>query len=133
MVKKDNKTCIVCRKKYTFCTGCSDYDHLPRWMSIFCEQNCHDIYNATSMWGKVPVEETKALLDECDLSNKEAFHPVILNAINEVYGYMNTTTTVLEAPKRNETEPETEVEAEEKPAKQTIKISKRKKKNCEVI
>lgn len=82
---KNNKTCICCSTRYTYCSGCHEFNHLPTWMAIFHDENCRTIYNATSMWGKVPSDEIKAVLDKCDLSNKDSFHPAILKVINEIY------------------------------------------------
>lgn len=85
MFSHNNRTCICCRTQYRYCSSCEEFAHLEPWYAIFHDSNCKEIYNATSMYGQVPVEETKARLDKCDLSNKETFHPAILKVINEVY------------------------------------------------
>ena len=45
---KDNKTCILCGKKYSYCSRCSEFDHLPRWMECYCSENCKNIFNILS-------------------------------------------------------------------------------------
>lgn len=85
MIERNNKTCIVCGKSYKYCSGCTEYAHLEPWHSIYCSGNCKEIFNIVSMYDKAPLEETKAKLDKCDLSNKNNFHKNILKVINEFY------------------------------------------------
>lgn len=100
-VKKNNKTCIACGTRYTFCSGCAQYDHLPRWMAIFHEENCKDIYNTVNDYinSGLSKEDAKELLDKCDLSNKDKMHHVLLNAINEIYSV-----ETVEEPEKNNTQ-----------------------------
>ena len=47
-MKQNNKNCIICGKAYTFCTNCSKFDHLPRWMGMFHSKKCKDIFDIIS-------------------------------------------------------------------------------------
>lgn len=85
MIERNNKTCICCNKSYKYCSGCAEYAHLEPWHSIYCSDNCKEIFNAVSMYQKVSTEETKKRLDKCDLSNKDNFHKNILKVVNELY------------------------------------------------
>ena len=87
-MKKNNKKCIVCGKVYTFCNSCSAFDRYPRWMGIYHDENCKNVFEITSDYlsGDITKEEAKVRLDKCDLSNKQNFHKVILDAINQIYG-----------------------------------------------
>lgn len=83
--KKNNRTCIVCGEKYSYCYNCENVNK-PSWYAIFHDENCHDIYGAVA--NILPQEGKKAAkeaLDKCDLSNKENFHPNIIKSINEIY------------------------------------------------
>lgn len=84
---KNNKTCIVCGEKYTFCTRCEEYDNEPRWRAIYHDANCMEIFNiaANYLAGKTTKEETRKKFDSCDLTNKEHFHHKIIEVIDEVY------------------------------------------------
>lgn len=93
---KLNRTCIVCSKKYEFCSSCKDQSTLAPWHSIFCSDNCRKVFNAASMYGKDSNEDIKAKLDECDLSNKENFHKNIIKVIDELYVSKKTVKPVLE-------------------------------------
>lgn len=86
-MRKYNKTCIVCGEKYTFCSGCSEFDKFPRWMGIYHDSNCKDIFHIASEYteGKINKDEAKELFDTCDLSNKNNFQKNILKVINDVY------------------------------------------------
>ena len=87
MMKKNNKTCLCCQTKYTFCLNCSDFDNMPRWMAIFHDKNCKEIFNTiTSYYDKtITKEQAKTILNNCDLSNKKMFNNKIQDAINEIY------------------------------------------------
>lgn len=87
MLVKKNKTCIVCNKKYTFCTGCAEFDRFPRWMAIYHDENCKKIFETASdfLAGEISQQVAKEQFDKCDLSGKESFHYKIQEAINLVY------------------------------------------------
>ena len=87
MTRKNNKTCICCQTKYTFCPNCSDFDHLPRWMTIFHDANCREIFNTLMYYNSndITEEEAKTILDKCDLSKKETFAKKIKEDIDKIY------------------------------------------------
>lgn len=82
---KLNRTCIVCGRKYEYCSSCKEHATLEPWHSIFCSDNCRKIFNAVSMYGKDSNEDIKEKLDKCDLSNKANFHKNIVKVIDELY------------------------------------------------
>lgn len=121
-VKKNNKTCIVCSKKYTYCSGCSEFDRYPRWMGIFHNENCKNIYTVTNDYinrhlSGTTKEEARELLDKCDLSYKEQLHKSIRAALDEIY-FEEKTEAVL--PEVNEVE-----------SKDSASFKKKKKGNIE--
>lgn len=85
-MRKNNKKCIVCGEVYTYCSGCSEFDKYPRWMSIYHEENCKNIFDITSKFlsSSITKEEAKEELCKCDLSNKKNFHKVILDTVNKI-------------------------------------------------
>ena len=87
MIKKNNKTCICCQIKYTFCPNCSDFDHLPRWMGIYHDENCKKICNTVLDYDfkHITKEQAKYILDKCDLSKKDVFNNRIKQLIDEIY------------------------------------------------
>ena len=141
MIKKNNRKCICCQKEYSFCPNCSDYDNLPRWMTIFHDENCKEIFNTvTSYYDKsITKDKAKERLDKCDLSNKYTFKESIKSAIGEIYA--KTLVEVVEKEVEKETVKETETEfvelqenteefiAEEK----IVRKKKNYKKNIELI
>ena len=86
---KNNKICICCQSTYTFCPTCAEAKNLEAWKNIFCSNNCREIFNATSMYGKDSDDVVKAKLDTCDLSNKDNFHKNIIKVIDELYSIKN--------------------------------------------
>ena len=82
---KLNRTCIVCGRKYEYCSSCKEHSMLEPWHSIFHDNNCREIFNAVSMYEKDSDEVIKSKLDKCDLSNKNNFHKNIINVIDKLY------------------------------------------------
>ena len=83
---KNNKVCILCGKRYSFCSRCEEFDHLPRWMAIYCSDNCKKIFDAISAYNmklKTKKEAAK-ILKECDLSRKSEFKESCQKYIDEI-------------------------------------------------
>ena len=86
MTRKNNKKCILCGKIYSYCSRCSEYDDLPRWMEIYCGSNCRAIFNTLTEYCCKSIDATEAAkkLEECDLSDFEKYHEQNKNLINEI-------------------------------------------------
>ena len=86
MRTKHNHTCIICGSEYTFCPNCSEYDKFPRWMNIFCSENCHDIFEVANNFshGIIDKEAAKEVLKDIDLSKKAKYTGGVKKAINEI-------------------------------------------------
>ena len=83
---KNNKVCILCGERYSFCSRCEEFDHLPRWMAIYCSDNCKKIFDAISAYNmKLKTKEEAAkILKECDLSRKSEFKESCQKYIDEI-------------------------------------------------
>lgn len=90
-MKKNNKTCILCGKKYTFCNRCEEFDRLPRWMGIYCSDNCRKVFNILTDYnsGHVNKGDTLKKLQDCDLSDKDNYNKFNKGIINELFGVQN--------------------------------------------
>ena len=77
-MKQNNKNCIICGKAYTFCTNCSKFDHLPRWMGMFHSKECKDIFDTISDYqSKVcSKEEAQNRLTDAGIANITLASPV---------------------------------------------------------
>ena len=82
-----NRTCIVCGHKYSYCPSCAEDSNKPTWMTIFHDENCKNIFKATSdyLQNAMSKEDAKDILDKCDLSNKNSMHRTVIEAIDEIY------------------------------------------------
>lgn len=110
-MKRNNKTCICCSTKYTFCPNCAEFDHLPRWMGIYCSENCKKVMDIASdyEYGVLTKEEAKEKFDVCDLSNKNNFHHSIRKVLDEIYAIDTSKITAsAKVRKTKETSPVTE-------------------------
>lgn len=87
MVTKNNKQCVCCGQRYTYCSNCRDFDHLPAWMAIFHDVNCKEIFNTIASYNNkhITKEQAKDTLDKCDLSNKDMLKQSLQDKINEIY------------------------------------------------
>lgn len=83
---RNNKTCILCGNKYSYCSGCAEFDHLPRWMECYCSENCKDIFNILSSYNMnhKTKEKAKALLEKCDLTMTDTYSEFNKNCINSI-------------------------------------------------
>lgn len=88
MAKKNNKICIVCGDKYTFCPTCADTKNLEMWRNIYCSENCKKLFHAASGYHAqtATIEEVKSRFDACDLSYKDKLNKNFIEAINAAYG-----------------------------------------------
>lgn len=70
MYKKNNKTCYTCGKIYTYCPSCSEFSHLPKWMNMWHDENCMNIWNIVCDHETKLISTTEAAsrLAECNLS-----------------------------------------------------------------
>lgn len=86
MATKNNKKCILCGKVYSFCNRCEEFDHLPRWMAIYCGDNCKTIFMTLTDYssGNLTKAEAAATLRKCDLSKKNDFHAFNRSLVNEI-------------------------------------------------
>lgn len=83
---KNNKTCILCGKKYTYCGNCAEFENLPHWMICYCSKNCKDIFDILSAYNmkQITKEEAKEAFEKCDLSYKQKFYHTNLDCINSI-------------------------------------------------
>ncbi len=82
----DTRKCNICQTEYQFCSGCHRYDHLPRWMSMFHDENCLNIWSAVNDYkaGTIDAKEAKRQLSKLDLSKRETFKPYYQNMIKKI-------------------------------------------------
>jgi len=85
---KHERTCIICGKKYSYCSHCGEYDPDETWKYMYCSLNCKAIFKACSAFkfGEISADEAAKSLDNCDLSNKESFGDIFKENIDEIYG-----------------------------------------------
>ena len=107
-MKKNNKTCIVCGEKYTYCNSCEEFYKLPTWMTIFHNENCKELFTIASDYLANTLDKDEAIekLNKCDLSYKDKLHKEILKAVNELTDTIKNEVSnveVIKVAKANET------------------------------
>lgn len=45
-----DRTCKVCGIKYDYCPNCSKYANLPKWMTLFHDENCREIFQVAEAY-----------------------------------------------------------------------------------
>ena len=86
-MNKKNRECVICGKEYEYCNRCGEHYNRPTWMSMFCCEECKNIYEACAgnIAGHYNDEETKKLLDMCDIKKVSEKPVLILNVIKKLY------------------------------------------------
>lgn len=84
---KDNKTCLVCGTKYTYCSSCSQYASLPLWMNHFHSENCKMIYNTVVGYDQKSItqEEAVSRLSKCNIENMDNPNESIRKILDKIY------------------------------------------------
>ena len=87
--KRFEKICSICKQEYKYCSQCSDFDHLPRWMDAYCSQNCKDLYNITAGWlnGWKDKDIEIERLDKIDLSKFDNYPQWLKDVIKDMQLY----------------------------------------------
>lgn len=72
---KHERICVVCGSKYSYCPNCDSYNHLPRWMFSFHDENCMNIWSVINDYnaGVKTASEARAELQKLDLSKRDTF------------------------------------------------------------
>ena len=85
-MRENNRKCVICGTKYTYCSGCGEDNDKPAWMSTFHSQNCLDIYHITSNYigGAITKEEAAEQLKQCDINITDQYNPVFKERIENI-------------------------------------------------
>ena len=83
---KNNKECICCGTKYSYCNTCSADRDKPTWMRNYCSDNCRKLFNTASDYfaKAITKEDAKKIIDSADLSKMSSFNKGVIQMINEV-------------------------------------------------
>ena len=86
MANKQNKICKVCGTKYSFCPSCSGTLAADKYKSMFCSENCRNIFYTCSRYnvGAIDKNKAKSILSDLDLSNRSNFSEKIKSDIANI-------------------------------------------------
>ena len=86
MKTKNNKKCIVCGTKYTYCSNCAEFANVAIWHNLYHDENCKEIFEIAVDFnsGNLDKNIARERIEKCNLSNKKLFHKSILKAIDEI-------------------------------------------------
>ncbi len=84
---KNNHKCIVCGTEYRYCPNCIEFDKMPRWMSLFCGQNCHDVFQVACDFenGDISKEDAIKELGKLDISKRVVYHGSLKNTVDKIF------------------------------------------------
>ena len=100
-MSRGDRKCLICQKAYRFCGHCANEEHREdTWRTIFCSENCREIFNILSMQGNGHIEssEAKSKLAKLDLSKLEGFRDDFKKQIESI----NKSYVAVEQPKNIE-------------------------------
>ena len=109
MGKKNNRTCIICGKNYTYCPVCNSGDaNKPTWYFIFDGQNCHDIYEVCTQYrdGEIDAKVAYEKISKLDISNIKDFYEATRIQIEEIIANGKESKTRVDKVKANNTKNE---------------------------
>ena len=109
MGKKNNRTCIICGKNYTYCPVCNSGDaNKPTWYFIFDGQNCHDIYEVCTQYrdGEIDAKVAYEKISKLDISNIKDFYEATRIQIEEIIANGKEAKTIVDKVKANNTKNE---------------------------
>ncbi len=84
---KHERTCVICGKKYSYCPNCSAYLDKPRWMFMFDDEKCKNIYDVLNAYktNSMSADEAKAKLNRIDPERKSVKDPGFKATVQEIY------------------------------------------------
>ena len=109
MGKQNNRTCIICGKKYTYCPVCNSGDaNKPTWYFIFDGQNCNDIYEVCTQYrdGEIDAKVAYEKISKLDISDIKNFAEATRIQIEEILAKGKDVNSVSEKVKTNNTKNE---------------------------
>lgn len=64
-----NRVCMICREQYSYCPSCSEDSGKPLWMTLFCCEDCHTVYEVLNDYGfgKLSARDAFDLLKGVDM------------------------------------------------------------------
>ena len=67
---KYDRTCVVCGKHYEYCTNCDRFLNYPSYMTMYCSQECVDLFDVLSSFeaGQTSKEDARKVLQGMDQS-----------------------------------------------------------------
>lgn len=86
MAKQNNRQCIICNQKYSFCPTCGADAGKPTWYHIFDGERCHEIYEICVSYRDkiIDIREAYERISKLDLSDLENFAPSTKAQIEEI-------------------------------------------------
>jgi len=96
MSKKNNKTCIICGKSYSYCPSCHRDANKPSWSILFDSENCKNIYKICTEYRDGEIDKAIAYekIKECDLTRLEDIVDITRKQIEDILSYKSTTIKV---------------------------------------
>ena len=81
------RKCICCQKTYRYCPHCREFIGMETWHTLYCSEKCRSIYKILESYKakKINALEAQDQLSAFDLSEKEHFHIVLKNVIEEIF------------------------------------------------
>lgn len=74
-MEKHLRTCVVCKKSYSYCPRCNEDKNKETWHLAYCSSDCRTVYKTLTSYaeGDFGADTAKSILDKCDLSRREYF------------------------------------------------------------
>ena len=86
MGKKNNRSCLICGRSYSYCPSCGADSSKPTWYFLFDCKNCLDIYDVCTEYRDniLNAKEAYEKVSKLDISKLENFNDVTKGQIKEI-------------------------------------------------
>lgn len=84
----NNRTCLACGTKFSFCPSCSRRDALlPAWHATFCCEECKTLWETATKYNlkKLTKEEAMQILSALNLKDKSEYVACIQRDLNNIF------------------------------------------------
>lgn len=80
------RTCLLCQAQYKYCPYCAEDADKPKWMLLFHDENCANIFDALQRHEQNFYTDEEAIkhLKDCDLSVLKTATNAVNNQVKKI-------------------------------------------------
>ena len=124
---RDERTCIVCGKKYSYCPHCKSNQASEQWRYLFHDEKCMDIANTLYAYrgSEITKDEARKRMEKNSPNIDDAlkYNSLTANSIKDIFGIKEEVENIEET---NVQDTKPEVQEEPKVEATDVKFNKKR-------